>query len=163
MQRKHIPDTRPSMTHKRSACGIEFYTTVSFHEEVNAIRPAEVFVRLGKMGDITGGLVDALCTTTSIALQWGVPWESLKKHWRGHKFGLEDGRVDQEGRPLYTSIVDGIAQAIDHLIEERKRIVGLDEDKPDPRRDSGGGSAGVPAMPKPPSPKPLEAAVAPTT
>lgn len=155
-QRTRLPDVRPSITHKRTACGVEFYTTVSFYEGDNSVMPAELFVSLGKRGDVVAGLVDGLCITVSLALQYGVPWEKLSKKFIGQRFGADD----PEG--LHTSILDGIAQSVDHCIQARKDMVGFDEEPPEmPPPTPPEAPAPVPASPAPTPPPLQEAAHAP--
>lgn len=140
-KRTRLPDVRPSITHKRTACGIEFYTVVSFYEGDDFAKPAEVFVTLGKRGDVVAGLVDGLCITLSLALQYGVPWEKVRDKYLGQKFGGEDGTGD------HTSILDGIAKAVDHCIATRLEVTGFGEEPP--RED--------PPPPPEPTPQPAPA------
>jgi hypothetical protein len=128
--RTRLPNTRPSITHKRTACGVEFYTTVSFYEDDKRVRPAEVFVHLGKRGDLLSGVVDGLCITISLALQYGVPWEKLKAKFLETRFGAEDKgwQTGPGGTTVWhTSILDGIAKAVDWCIQERIDVTGLGE------------------------------------
>lgn len=143
-KRTRLPDVRPSITHKRTACGIEFYTVVSFYEGESSTHPGEVFVTLGKRGDVVAGLVDGLCIAISLALQYGVPWEKLREKYLGQRFGAEDGTGE------HLSILDGIAKAVDHCIEERKRVTGFyDEPPQDPPSPPEPQPSPVPAPPTP--------------
>ena len=72
--RKRLSDTRPSLTHKFSVGGHEGYIHVGFYEDGS---PGEVFLRMSKEGTAVSGLMDSVAVLTSIALQYGVPLESL--------------------------------------------------------------------------------------
>lgn len=152
-KRTRLPDVRPSITHKRTACGIEFYTVVSFYEGDDFAKPAEVFVTLGKRGDVVAGLVDGLCITLSLALQYGVPWEKVREKYLGQKFGGEDSTG------VHTSILDGIAKAVDHCIETRLSITGFGEEPPPPAQEPPQPPTPTPT-PTPPSAPPVQEAAA---
>jgi len=116
-QRTHLPESRGSITHKRSICGYKTFTTVSFFEEEGyETEPAEIFISIAKEGTEISGLTDALVTITSIALQYGVPWEKVRSKLLHHRFGYDDGR--------HKSIVDGIAKVVDEMIRHRCETLG---------------------------------------
>jgi ribonucleoside-diphosphate reductase alpha chain len=113
-----LSTTRDSLTHKRTVCGHKMFVTVSFFEDEGTehrAKPGEVFVQVAKEGTEISGLVDALVTHVSISLQYGVPWEKIRSKLLHHIFGTPDDR--------HTSIVDGIAKIVDHLIVERCSII----------------------------------------
>ncbi|MFH2062937.1 MAG: LAGLIDADG family homing endonuclease [bacterium] len=72
--RRHLPDERRSVTHKFSIAGHEGYITVGLYDDGT---PGEMFIRMAKGGSVISGLIDAFATTTSIALQYGVPLKVL--------------------------------------------------------------------------------------
>src|SRR5438128_7449348 len=74
--RHRMPDTRTSLTHKFEIAGHEGYITVGLYEDG---QPGELFITMSKEGSTIGGLMDTVGTLTSIALQYGVPLESLVK------------------------------------------------------------------------------------
>src|SRR5262249_22682747 len=74
--RHRMPDTRSSMTHRFEIAGHEGYITVGLYEDG---QPGELFITMSKEGSTIGGLMDTVGTLTSIALQYGVPLESLVK------------------------------------------------------------------------------------
>ena len=123
--RNRLPPTRPSITTKRDVCGYECYFTVSFFDDHTDDRskPAEVFVKVAKHGSIISGLLDGFCTILSIALQYGIPWPTLRAKLEHHQFERRDD-------PEHTSLLDGVAKAVDHLIIERQGIIGVDPPRP---------------------------------
>ncbi len=81
--RHRMPDTRMSLTHRFEIAGHEGYITVGLFE--NGM-PGELFVTMSKEGSTIGGLMDTVGTLTSIALQYGVPLESLVKKFAYQRF-----------------------------------------------------------------------------
>jgi len=71
------------MTHKFDVAGHEGYITVGLYEDG---QPGEVFIRIAKEGSTIGGLMDTVATLTSLALQYGVPLESLVKKFAYQRF-----------------------------------------------------------------------------
>ena len=81
--RHRMPDTRMSLTHKFEIAGHEGYITVGLFEDQ---QPGELFITMAKEGSTIGGLMDTVGTLTSIALQYGVPLESLVKKFAYQRF-----------------------------------------------------------------------------
>src|ERR1700736_1556879 len=81
--RSRMPDTRVSLTHKFEIAGHEGYITVGLYESG---QPGELFIQMAKEGSTIGGLMDTVATLTSIALQYGVPLESLVKKFAYQRF-----------------------------------------------------------------------------
>lgn len=81
--RRRMPDTRQSITHKFDVGGHEGYLTVGLFEDGN---PGEVFITMAKEGSTIGGLMDVMGTQTSMALQYGVPLESLVNKFAHMRF-----------------------------------------------------------------------------
>jgi ribonucleoside-diphosphate reductase alpha chain len=81
--RHRMPDTRNSMTHRFEIAGHEGYITVGLYEDE---QPGELFITMSKEGSTIGGLMDTVGTLTSIALQYGVPLESLVKKFAYQRF-----------------------------------------------------------------------------
>ena len=75
--RHRMPDTRMSLTHRFEIAGHEGYITIGLYEDN---QPGELFITMSKEGSTIGGLMDTVGTLTSIALQYGVPLESLVKN-----------------------------------------------------------------------------------
>lgn len=76
--RSRLESTRRSITHKFSIGQHEGYLTVGLFPDN---QPGELFVRMAKEGSTMGGLMDTIGVLTSLALQYGVPIETL-----AHKF-----------------------------------------------------------------------------
>jgi ribonucleoside-diphosphate reductase alpha chain len=81
--RHRMPDTRVSLTHKFEIAGHEGYITVGLYENG---QPGELFIQMAKEGSTIGGLMDTVATLTSLALQYGVPLESLVKKFAYQRF-----------------------------------------------------------------------------
>ena len=81
--RRRLPDTRQAYTHKFDIAGHEGYLTVGVFEDN---RPGELFVTMAKEGSTIGGLMDTIGALTSMALQYGVPLESLVKKFAHQRF-----------------------------------------------------------------------------
>ena len=82
-QRRTMPDTRKSLTHKFEIAGHEGYITVGLYPDE---QPGELFVQMSKEGSTIGGLMDTVATLTSIALQYGVPLEQMVNKFAYQRF-----------------------------------------------------------------------------
>ncbi len=102
--RRRLPDTRRSITHKFNIAGHEGYLTVGLYEDG---QPGELFVTMAKEGSTIGGLMDSLGTATSVALQYGVPIESLVKKFTHQRFEPA-GMTMNRDIPFAKSLVDYI-------------------------------------------------------
>ncbi|MFM1767919.1 MAG: Vitamin B12-dependent ribonucleotide reductase [Verrucomicrobiota bacterium] len=81
--RRRLPETRTARTHKFEIAGHEGYITVGlFHDG----KPGELFVTMAKEGSTIGGLMDSIGALTSMALQYGVPLESLVRKFAHQRF-----------------------------------------------------------------------------
>ena len=76
-------DARCRSTHKFDIAGHEGYLTVGLYEDG---QPGEIFIQMSKEGSTIGGLMDTVATLTSMALQYGVPLESLLKKFAYQRF-----------------------------------------------------------------------------
>ncbi|MEM7227831.1 MAG: adenosylcobalamin-dependent ribonucleoside-diphosphate reductase [Planctomycetota bacterium] len=102
--RRRLPDTRRSLTHHFNVAGHEGYLTVGLYENG---APGELFITMSKEGSTIGGLMDSLGTAISVALQYGVPVESLVNkfaHQRFEPMGITTNR----DIPFAKSLVDYI-------------------------------------------------------
>jgi ribonucleoside-diphosphate reductase alpha chain len=81
--RHRLPETREAVTHKFDIAGHEGYLTVGLFENK---QPGELFITMAKEGSTIGGLMDAIGTLTSMALQYGVPLEALVKKFAHQRF-----------------------------------------------------------------------------
>ena len=100
--RVRLPDTRQSITHKFSISGHEGYLTVGLYQDG---RPGEVFIKMAKQGSTVSGLVDTIAVLTSLALQYGVPVESLAKKFEHSRFEPSGHTVNRD-IPVASSISD---------------------------------------------------------
>jgi ribonucleoside-diphosphate reductase alpha chain len=115
-ERKKLPQTRRSITHKFDIAGHEGYITIGLYDDG---KPGELFVTISKVGSTINGLVDSWATSVSINMQYGVPIEVLFGKFRHQKFepsgfvrNSEAGQLDSNKPIIRTasSIVDYIAQ-----------------------------------------------------
>jgi len=81
--RRRLPETRTAVTHKFDIAGHEGYLTVGLFENG---QPGELFITMAKEGSTIGGLMDGIGTLTSIALQYGVPMETLVRKFSHQRF-----------------------------------------------------------------------------
>ena len=102
--RRRLPDERMSITHKFSISGHEGYLTVGMYEDGT---PGEIFVTMAKEGSVVSGLMDTIATMTSIALQYGVPIETLVKKFSHMRFE-PSGFTNNLQIPMAKSVIDYI-------------------------------------------------------
>jgi ribonucleoside-diphosphate reductase alpha chain len=74
INRRKLPDERQSITHKFSIQGHEGYITVGMYDDG---APGEIFLTMSKEGSTISGLMDSFATAISLALQYGVPLQTL--------------------------------------------------------------------------------------
>ncbi len=104
--RKRLPDTRSSITHHFNVAGHEGYLTVGMYANG---QPGELFITMSKEGSTIGGLMDSLGTAISVALQYGVPIESLVSKFAYQRFEPQ-GITTNRDIPFAKSLVDYIFQ-----------------------------------------------------
>jgi ribonucleoside-diphosphate reductase alpha chain len=102
--RRRLPDTRHAVTHKFDVAGHEGYITVGLYEDG---APGEVFITMAKEGSTIGGLMDTIATLVSVALQYGVPVESLVRKFEHVRFEPA-GMTRNPEIPMAKSLVDYI-------------------------------------------------------
>ncbi|MBF6601241.1 MAG: vitamin B12-dependent ribonucleotide reductase [Dehalococcoidia bacterium] len=102
--RRHLPDERQSLTHKFRVGEQEGYITVGLYDDG---QPGEIFVSISKEGSTIRGLMDCVAVLTSVALQYGVPLESLVAKFRGVHFE-PNGLTSNPAIPTASSLVDYI-------------------------------------------------------
>ncbi len=102
--RRRLPETRASLTHRFNVAGHEGYLTVGLYENGS---PGELFITMSKEGSTIGGLMDSLGTAISVALQYGVPIESLVKKFEHQRFEPM-GMTTNRDVPFAKSLVDYI-------------------------------------------------------
>jgi len=102
--RRRLTDTRASITHKFNIGGHEGYLTVGLYDDG---MPGELFITMAKEGSTIGGLMDSLGTAVSVALQYGVPVESLVNKFTHQRFEPA-GMTTNRDIPFAKSLVDYI-------------------------------------------------------
>ena len=86
-RRKRMPRTRQSITHKFSIAGHEGYITAGMYEDGSV---GEIFLTdIGKEGSTLRGMMNSFATAISIALQYGVPLETLVQKFSYMRFDPE--------------------------------------------------------------------------
>jgi ribonucleoside-diphosphate reductase alpha chain len=100
--RRRLPETRAAINHKFDIAGHEGYITVGLFEDGT---PGELFITMAKEGSTIGGLMDSVGALTSMALQYGVPLESLVKKFAYQRFEPSGFTRNPEIRQA-TSITD---------------------------------------------------------
>ncbi|HSI35370.1 MAG TPA: hypothetical protein VK986_17450, partial [Tepidisphaeraceae bacterium] len=102
--RRRLPDTRNALTHKFDVAGHEGYITTGLYEDG---QPGEVFITMAKEGSTIGGLMDTVATLVSVALQYGVPVESLVRKFEHVRFE-PSGMTRNQEIPFAKSLTDYI-------------------------------------------------------
>ncbi len=100
--RRRLPDTRRALTHKFDVAGHEGYITVGLYDDNS---PGEVFITMAKEGSTIGGLMDTIATLVSVALQYGVPIESLVRKFEHVRFE-PSGMTRNSEIPFAKSLID---------------------------------------------------------
>ena len=86
-RRHRMPKERQSITHKFSIAGHEGYITAGTYEDGTV---GEIFLTdVGKEGSTLRGMMNAFATSVSIALQYGVPLETLVRKFSYMRFDPE--------------------------------------------------------------------------
>jgi ribonucleoside-diphosphate reductase alpha chain len=121
--RRRLPDERPAITHRFEISGHKGYITVGLYEDG---KPGEIFLVMAKEGSTISGLMDAFATAVSIALQHGVPLETLIDKFTHSRFEPA-GFTRNPEIPIAKSITDYIFRwlASKFLDREKKLAAGL--------------------------------------
>jgi ribonucleoside-diphosphate reductase alpha chain len=86
-RRKRMPRERQSLTHKFAIAGHEGYITAGMYEDGTV---GEIFLTdIGKEGSTLRGMMNSFATAISIALQYGVPLETLVQKFSYMRFEPE--------------------------------------------------------------------------
>jgi ribonucleoside-diphosphate reductase alpha chain len=100
-----MPQERMSITHKFSIAGHEGYITAGMYEDGTV---GEIFLTdIGKEGSTLRGMMNAFATSISIALQYGVPLETLVRKFSYMRFDPE-GITNNPEIPFAKSMPDYI-------------------------------------------------------
>jgi ribonucleoside-diphosphate reductase alpha chain len=122
--RRKMPKERQSLTHKFSIAGHEGYITAGMYEDGSV---GEIFLTdLGKEGSTLRGMMNSFATTISIALQYGVPLETLVRKFSYMRFDPE-GMTTNPEIPFAKSLPDYIMRwlASRFLDEEIQEELGI--------------------------------------
>jgi ribonucleoside-diphosphate reductase alpha chain len=122
--RKRMPRERQSLTHKFSLGGHEGYITAGLYEDGSV---GEIFLTdIGKEGSTLRGMMNSFATAISIALQYGVPLETLVRKFSYMRFEPEGMTMNPE-IPFAKSLPDYIMRwlASRFLDEEIQEELGI--------------------------------------
>jgi ribonucleoside-diphosphate reductase alpha chain len=104
-KRRKMPRERQSITHKFSIGGHEGYITAGMYEDGSI---GEIFLTdIGKEGSTLRGMMNSFATAISIALQYGVPLETLVRKFSYMRFEPE-GMTSNPEIPFAKSMPDYI-------------------------------------------------------
>jgi ribonucleoside-diphosphate reductase alpha chain len=121
--RRKLSDERRAITHKFSINDHEGYLTVGLYDDG---QPGEIFLVMAKEGSTISGLMDSLATSISIALQYGVPLQTLVDKFSHTRFE-PSGFTKNPEIPIAKSITDYIFRwlASKFLSREDKAAAGV--------------------------------------
>jgi ribonucleoside-diphosphate reductase alpha chain len=122
--RKKMPRERQSLTHKFAVGGHEGYITAGLYEDGQV---GEIFLTdIGKEGSTLRGMMNSFATAISIALQYGVPLETLVRKFSYMRFEPEGMTMNTE-IPFAKSLPDYIMRwlASRFLDEEIQEELGI--------------------------------------
>ena len=118
--RRRLPNERQSVTHKFEVAGHEGYLTVGMYDSGE---PGELFINMNKEGSTIGGLMDTIGVLTSMALQYGVPLESLTSKFKNQKFAPNGIVWGHDKIKTATSIVDYIGKYLEgKFVQDRAEV-----------------------------------------
>lgn len=107
--RKVLPTTRKSETHKFTVAGCEGYLTIGFFSDG---QPGEIFIKMSKEGSTLSGLMQGFCRAFSLALQYGLPLQDAVDRFRGMRFEPM-GTTNNPKIPQASSLLDYVARYLE--------------------------------------------------
>jgi len=117
-QRRSLPNTRESVTHKFAIMGHEGYLTIGLFEDG---KPGEVFIKMAKEGSTLSGLIQGYSRALSLALQYGLPTEEAVRRFKGMRFEPM-GSTNNPEIPEAMSIIDYVARYLEvHFVRGELR------------------------------------------
>lgn len=128
-ERRRLPDERKSLTRKftvhfTNELGkpdeVDVYAHVGFYEDGT---PGELFLKSSRMGSTVSGFMEALATSVSLGLQYGVPLEKYVLKLKGMRFE-PFGMTGDPDAPIAASIPDIVARWLE------RRFLALPEPAP---------------------------------
>ena len=116
--RHRMPRERQSITHKFNIGGHEGYITAGMYEDGTV---GEIFITdVGKEGSTLRGMMNSFATAISIALQYGVPLETLVQKFAYMRFEPE-GITQNPEIPFAKSMPDYIMRWLASPVPRRRR------------------------------------------
>jgi len=121
--RRKLPRVRSAKTYRFELADLKGFFTVGEYEDGT---PGELFISVSKQGSTLSGVMDALATSVSQGLQYGVPLKRYVKSFRGSSFAPYGITDDAEIRTA-SSITDYIFRrlALDYLSFDDRLELGL--------------------------------------
>jgi len=121
--RRKLPRVRTSRTYRFELADLKGFFTIGEYEDGT---PGELFINVSKQGSTLSGVMDALATSVSQGLQYGVPLKRYVKSFRGSSFAPYGITDDAEIRTA-SSITDYIflRLALDYLSFDDRLELGL--------------------------------------
>lgn len=113
-ERVRLPKRRRGFTQSARVGGHRVHLTVNTYPDG---RIGEVFLEMHKEGAPMRGVCNALAILISLALQHGIPVETIAKALLGVSFEPAGEVKGHEAIKSATSIVDYVAQALTHAAE----------------------------------------------
>lgn len=117
-QRRSMPSERPSITHKASIAGFEFYITVGMYDDGT---PGEVFINASKEGSVISNLLDTIGILFSYGLQYGIPLDAIVDKLKGTR-SEPSGFTQNPDIRQTTSIIDYVARWLELKFIKNKQI-----------------------------------------
>ena len=108
-ERRVLPTTRRSLTHKFAISGHEGYLTIGLFEDGS---PGEIFIKMSKEGSTLSGLIQGFCRAFSLALQYGLSIPQAVDRFRGMRFDPM-GMTNNPDIPEASSILDYVARYLE--------------------------------------------------
>ncbi len=116
-RRRRLPDERQAITHKFELGAHSGFITVGLYEDG---APGEIFITMSKEGSTLAGLLDALATSVSIGLQYGVPLKTLVDKFSHVRFE-PSGFTNNPNIRMAKSVVDYIFRWLGHRFPDAPR------------------------------------------
>jgi ribonucleoside-diphosphate reductase alpha chain len=114
-ERRVLPATRDSVTHKFAIAGHEGYLTIGLFDDG---LPGEIFIKISKEGSTLSGLVQGFCRAFSLALQYGLSVEDAVDRYRGMSFDPR-GSTSNPDIPRASSVLDYVARYLElHFLKQ---------------------------------------------
>lgn len=108
-QRRSLPSTRDSITHKFQIMGHEGYLTIGLFADG---QPGEIFVKMSKEGSTLSGMMQSFTRAFSLALQYGLPLDEAVQRFKGMRFEPM-GTTGNPAIPEVLSIIDYVARYLE--------------------------------------------------